>query len=355
MNLRSTAQEGRIWLQRARNALQTRSEYRPFRELRKAFYVRLWQEAADAIGGRAEEMGWGFFRIWKGERFTFVRDAEVMLDSHLMLKIAGNKPLTQKLLAEAGAPVLPCTEFDLSSFERAEEALREAGGACVVKPAEAGAAGKGVTTGIGTGEQLRKAAFFAAAYSRTLLIEPQVEGKSYRLLFLNGRMIDAILREPPVVVGDGTSRIDELIRRENRLRVKNTWPPRALHPIVPDLDLETTLARSGMHRKSVPEAGRRVQLKTVVNQNSRQENHRVRDRVHPETEKLCEQLVRRFRIQLAGVDIICRDIALPLADSGGIINEINTTPGLHHHYLLSKEQEVVPVARMILESLFEGI
>jgi len=38
--------------------------------------------------------------------------------------------------------------------------------------------------------------------------------------------------------------------------------------------------------------------------------------------------------EFAGVDIITLDPAVPLRESGGVINEVNTTPGLHHHYNL---------------------
>jgi cyanophycin synthetase len=34
----------------------------------------------------------------------------------------------------------------------------------------------------------------------------------------------------------------------------------------------------------------------------------------------------------AGIDIITLDPSVPLSESGGVINEVNTTPGLHHHY-----------------------
>ena len=71
---------------------------------------------------------------------------------------------------------------------------------------------------------------------------------------------------------------------------------------------------------------------------------------------LKEQAVRAahsIRSRFAGVDIITKDLAIPLEESGGVINEINTTPGLHNHYHLSGGMEnhsppAVPVLRYLL-------
>jgi len=40
-----------------------------------------------------------------------------------------------------------------------------------------------------------------------------------------------------------------------------------------------------------------------------------------------------------------------LRQSGGVINEVNTTPGLHYHYQVRNHEAMVPVAAVILRSL----
>src|SRR5688572_32104639 len=47
-----------------------------------------------------------------------------------------------------------------------------------------------------------------------------IAGASYRLLYLEGRLIDAVRRDPPTVTGDGYSTIRRLIAHENRRRLE---------------------------------------------------------------------------------------------------------------------------------------
>jgi hypothetical protein len=37
--------------------------------------------------------------------------------------------------------------------------------------------------------------------------------------------------------------------------------------------------------------------------------------------------------------------------SGGLVSEVNTMPGLHHHYLIAERDRVVPVADLLLDRL----
>jgi D-alanine-D-alanine ligase-like ATP-grasp enzyme len=50
-----------------------------------------------------------------------------------------------------------------------------------------------------------------------------------------------------------------------------------------------------------------------------------------------ERVARLLNSRFAGIDVITLDPALPLEESGGVINEINTNPGLHHHYVCGDE------------------
>jgi hypothetical protein len=45
------------------------------------------------------------------------------------------------------------------------------------------------------------------------------------------------------------------------------------------------------------------------------------------------------------------DPARNLESSGGVFLEINTTPGIHHHYLTDRDQRERPVADAVLEAL----
>ena len=54
-----------------------------------------------------------------------------------------------------------------------------------------------------------------------------------------------------------------------------------------------------------------------------------------ELRQQAERAAILLQSKFAGVDVITLDPSLPLEKSGGVINEINTNPGLHHHYVSS--------------------
>jgi D-alanine-D-alanine ligase-like ATP-grasp enzyme len=171
----------------------------------------------------------------------------------------------------------------------------------------------------------------AAAYESTLILEQQVEGDLYRLLYLNGTLLDAVLRRPPLVVADGSSNIRQLVRLENRARLKAG--PRFAQVLVSiDTDMRRTLAKQSLSLSSVPRKGTLVSLKRVINENSAADNLSAPN-------GLCKSIIEdgaaaamAVGVKLAAVDIITRDPAVPLAESGGAILEVNTTPGYHPHY-----------------------
>ena len=75
---------------------------------------------------------------------------------------------------------------------------------------------------------MRRAGILASLYDRELLIEAQVPGESYRLLVLEGRMVDAVCRRGPRLEGDGVSRIRSLIEAEDARRRAILQPMRAM-------------------------------------------------------------------------------------------------------------------------------
>jgi cyanophycin synthetase len=311
---------------------------------RREFYARMWRDAAAALGATLVDLADGFSEIRLGDRSTRLRQDCVMLDDPVTLQLAGHKPLVHRLLSAAGLPVPPHREFTLATIEEAEAFLRREA-RCVVKPAVNSGAGAGVTTHIATRRQLARAAVAASVHGPQLLIERQIPGEAYRLLYLHGRLLQAVWRRPPAVRGDGRSTLRELIAAENAGRNDASLTRLRL-----DLDLELTLRQSGRSLGAVPAAGEEVVVKTVVNDNARHGNADVTDRIGDALRAEGARATDVLRTALAAVDIITPDPRRALADAGGVIVEVNTTPGLHHHYNVSDGQTrvAVPVLKRLL-------
>ena len=321
-----------------------------FARLRRRFNADMWRDAALAIGAECTPWGSGFTRISRAGMTTLVRAGEVMLDSRLTLELMGDKPLVYDLLREKGAPVPESVTFSPRHLAPALDFLRALGAPIVVKPAGGTGGGRGVTTGVIDESGLRRAVRNASRFDAILVAERQIEGSSYRLLFLHGQLLDAVRRDPPLVTGDGRRTIRQLIAAENARRLEDD-PVRALSPITIDPDCLTCLEWQDLTLRSRPARGAVVQVKSAANENAADQNHTVRDEIHPDTIALCRQLVSDFGVALAGVDILCADITAPLGAGNGVIGEINTTPGLHHHYLVHDPAMAVPVAGVVLDDI----
>lgn len=327
---------------------------RRFEALRDRFFQAYWGGVAHEVGAEIDAVGYGFYRLRKRGLTTFVRRGEVMLDDHLTLDIAGNKPLVHRLLREQGFYIPDFLEYELREIGKAFALMRRQGGNFVVKPANGAAGGRGIATKINTRARLIKASYKAAVHSSNgrLIIEREYAGFNYRLLYLDGEFLDAIQRESPGVIGDGESTLRQLVRKENRLRLESP-EPRALSPLVLDLDARHTLADQGLWLDYVPSPGERVQVKTATNQYSRFENHSVKEEIHSSIIEYGRRLSAAIPVRLSGVDVMLRDHRAPLDSSGCVVNEINTTPGLHHHALISNPSSRVNVGARIISRLFE--
>lgn len=323
-----------------------------FREIRNTYYQQLWQEAAHSIGARATNWDFGYMRISRGSMTTVVKQGGVMLDSHLTLDIMGNKALTYQLMAEKDYSTPDYETFTMRSLSTAEALLlRQKGKEVVVKPISGTGGGRGVTTGIRDLRSLRKAARMAAQFDSDLMIEEQVEGDSFRLLYLNGEFLDAVRRDRPEIAGDGKHSIRQLVGLENRRRLTER-PFVALSPLKIDRDCLNWLEAQGLTKRSVLPKGRSIQLKRAVNENRAEQNHNVSDQVHPETIELGSRLASDLGVEFAGIDVLCKDISVPLTRANGWMNEVNTTPGIHHHYLLANPDAGTRVAEKLLEYIF---
>lgn len=315
---------------------------------RAQFYERLWEEAAAAAGGSLLRLDPPLLEIRLAGLVLRVRDNTTSLDDPVTVAIAEDKPLVYRLLTERGIPVPRyhlCRSDDVAGAWRF---LKTMDGPCVVKPAKGSAGGTGITTGVRAWPQLLRAMVGAGAYCADALIEEQVEGDVYRLLYLDGELLDAVRRSPPTVLGDGSATIEKLIAAENERRGQiGIAASQSLITI--DWDVRETLRAAGLSLRSVPPAGTVVRIKNVVNDNRREDNEAAVERLCPAVVAAGAEAAAAVGARLAGVDVITRDPGVPLAASGGVVIEINTTPGYYYHYL--RNDGGLPVAAMILERL----
>jgi D-alanine-D-alanine ligase-like ATP-grasp enzyme len=317
----------------------------------EVFYRRAWTEAADALGSELIELDSGFLEIRREGASTRVWRQLTALDEAVSLRLALDKTLVHELLTTRGIAVPDYVEFDRADCEPALRFMAETGGPCVVKPAKSGRGGAAVTGSVRNERHLARATLSAARLDRRLLIERQVQGEMYRLLFLDGELVDVVLRQAPRVVGDGKSSVVDLILRENERRLAAARPC-AL--VTVDLDCLLCLEASGRSLRSVPAPGERVQVKSASSENSEQENHTQRS-WSPDVIDECAEAVRAIGLRLSGVDVVTPDIERPLSEAGGAIIEVNGTPGFQYHYVVADPGSATHVALPVLQRALEEV
>ena len=299
------------------------------------------------LGAQVRDLGSNVLAITRDDVRTLVRANYTCLDDPVTLFVAGNKPLVHRRLCQGGLPTPRFLEFRLDQSAPAIEFLENAATPCVMKPAHGTGGGQGVTTGIRTRSQLARALAAAGRFGIDLLIEEQVAGDNFRLLYLDGVLLDAVRRQPPSLVGNGSSSIRALIHHENARRSRG-WET-AQVTIQVDRELKGTLANQALSLRSIPAKGERVILKTVVNDNTTEDNHPALHSVCDEVSEAGARAAHLLGVRLAGVDIITTNPGRPLAETGGVVLEVNTTPGLYHH----KRGDQCPVAESLLEAMLQ--
>ena len=311
-------------------------------------YRGYWRAAAERTGAEFVPLSAALWEVRMGGRRTRISGYVVQADDPVTLRLAGDKALCLRMAADAGVPVPAHHVFTLGTLDEARRRVREDAGPWVVKPVRGSSSGLGVTTGITTVREVESAAVRASLHGPDLLLERMVPGESCRLLYLDGELVHAARRRGVRVTGDGRTNVRELARAAG------------LRPLLSDALVHHTVAAQGTSFNAVPDAGREVLLRGVpLVAEPRRELRTVYDEtitplVHPATAAALAEVVRAVGSRFAGVDVVTADPSRPLAETGGAFIEINTTPGIHHHYHTDDERRTHPVAVRVLRRLLEA-
>lgn len=333
----------RIWAERRLSALGAAA--------RDRLYEEIWTQAAGECGAQIERLAPGLLELRYDGARTRVFHQFVPLDDPVTLQVALDKTVVHRLMADAGVPHADYLEWTADDPGPAASFLARAKGPCVVKPAAGTGGGHGVVPGVESLEDLRRARWHAGMQVDRLLIERQVEGSVFRLLLLDGELLDVLRSVPANVTGDGRSTIEELIARENQRRV-DAGGSAGLSLIGLNLDTLLTLRRAGVTLSSVLRPGRSVALRVATNSNAARDNETWRGPVSESVLDQARAAADAVGLRLAGIDVLTTDISRPLSETNGVISEVNGGPGLHHHYLVAAPADATPVAVPVLQKLF---
>ena len=248
--------------------------------------------------------------------------------SAIGVEIAQDKDDTKRVLQTIGLPV---PKGDVArSAEEAVEIAEEIGFPVILKPLDA-SHGRGISARIDSEAGVRAAFEAASEYGRRVVVETFAEGSDHRVLVVNGKVVAAAERIPAHVVGDGRLTIRELIAEGNRDPRRGNGHTKVLTWLPSDEVTQEYLASRGFTLDSVPEAGRQVMLRATANLSTGGTSIDRTDEMHPDNITACEMAANAVGLDIAGIDVLTPDIAIPFRDNGAVIVEVNAAPGVRMH------------------------
>ncbi|WP_342631756.1 hypothetical protein [Marinobacter alkaliphilus] len=270
-------------------------------------------------------LGHHMFQICIGASGVWLDSSFTSSTPVMSANLVRNKAATSDFLAKAGIPVprqaLIMEEVQLKPVA---EAL---GFPLVCKPADLDG-GKGVHLYLEDLPSLAEAFRQCRELTDQVLVQPQVQGRDYRLTVHRGECVWAIERVPASVIGNGKDTVSRLIERENARPERSGTGLSPLKPLPGAESAKDLLNAQNLKPTSVPATGQVVVLSHLPNVAAGGQPVPVYADIHPDNAELAAKVARLCRLDLAGIDLIMPDISHSWRDIGAWVIEVNAQPDI---------------------------
>lgn len=289
--------------------------------------------------GNLVQLGYGSLqqRIWTAESSQTSAIAEY---------VACEKPLSKMLLSHCGVPVPEGAVADTP--EEAWSIAQDIGLPVVVKPTD-GNHSRGVSLDLKTEHDIKKAWALANDEGSEVIVERFIPGSEHRVLVVAGKVQAVARGEIFSVRGDGQHTLEQLvdlqINVDPRRGDAEEFPLETIRFSENPLVL-LEVQRQGYNPDSIPAQG----IEVLVQRNGTASED-VTDLIHPSVAQACELAAKVVGLDIAGIDLVCEDIAKRLDQQAAAIVEVNAGPGLLMHLKPSKGTPR-DLGTPIVESLF---
>ena len=320
--------------------------------------VELFEEIAPAIGATLTvEPSYrrsGMLEFSNGS-VLFFRSNHLNINAAGNARMARDKSFLSHFLAAMGFRTLPeitVSRHDLdqgvispSKLGNVLQFAAENGWRTIVKP-NAMTQGRGVR--IATDRQpLLDAIFDTLTIDGVCIVQQYCPMPEYRLVVLNGKLIQAYERKPMTITGDGSSTVEKLLQQKSNAistsRGENNAPELFSAAV-------RVLKSAGRQLHDVAGAGERIAVAATANLSAGGEATGAMQLLHPHWKALAVDLARRCGLLLCGIDIFIEDIGDDGCDYRVI--EANSAPGLDDYLFHGEAQKarVLALYREVLET-----
>ena len=173
------------------------------------------------------------------------------------------------------------------------------------------------------------------ALKETILLQECCSGSDYRIVVLNGQVIQAYERIPFQVVGNGHDTIGTLLQKQadafekaNRSKKVDTEDIRILRNII----------RQGYSLHTVLNEGVVCRLQDAANLSAGGTARDQTNQISPYYAELAIRIAESLNLKLCGIDMIAKDIT-DMNNTDYYVLEVNSAPILDNHAFEGKKQE----------------
>lgn len=282
-------------------------------------------------------------------------------NNHVNINVAGNarmardKSFLSRFLAGMGFCVLPevtVSRYDLDrgviAPPKLDDIFRFAalnGWRTIVKP-NAGTQGRGVRF-TADRQQLLEAVKTTLEMDGVCIVQQYCNMPEYRLVVLNGRVMQAYARKPMTITGDGSSTVKDLLRQKTDAtsRDRNEDTSSELFSMA-----ERVLKSAGRRIDDIAHLDEQIVVAEIANLSAGGVATCAMQSLHPRWQALAVDLARRCGLLLCGVDIFIHDGSDDRSDYRVI--EVNSAPGLDDYLFHGEVQKarILAFYREVLEA-----
>lgn len=262
------------------------------------------------------------FFVMRGPGYRATFEGLPGLDPVKTTTTVDDKEAARKIFAELGAPAPRGASF--TEIKPAFAYAKSLSFPLVVKPRQ-GSLSAHTKVNIQNEDELWYAIKIAQQVSRQFIVEEYITGNLYRATTVGTKLVAVGRRDPPYVIGDGVSTVQELFNARDaerrQLLVSLGYKPETIPPLTIQEDPARVLS-----------LGERLALTWKINLAYGATVTDVTDDTHPDNRELFERIAVRSRLPSLGIDFIAPDIAVPWhAQRCGFI-ELNSLPSIDLHH-----------------------
>ena len=277
-----------------------------------------------------------FIKLEKDDKVEYVKQAtRTSADSYIAPLIMENKLVTKSILRQHGISVPSGRTYDIA--ELAKAAFNDFIGKKIVVKPKSSNFGLGITiiSNVDSREKFGKAITEAFDFDTSIIIEEYIDGKEYRFLIINDKVVAVLHRMAANVIGDGKRPIRELIEEKNRSPLRGVGYKKPLEKIVAGPVERSYLEMQGMDFDSIPPEREQIFLRENSNISTGGDSIDFTDQMPDAYKEIALKAARAVGAEICGADIIIRDASVEPSvtdlENGYSIIELNFNPAIHIH------------------------